>query len=341
MFFIKELVKLFSTGQSKKRIGFKIPALGWYHKVPASTRIRAYDIIKAFDNDEQYRLELYKPLRKYDMVIFLKNYNHAAYQLAQRLKQKGTKVVFDININIFETGSVSVSEKQLEKGDHFARLCDAIITNSPYTLSILQQRFIEKPTYMLNEALSKYYFNVREIKDSDTLTLIWIGYAHKASALLLIKNVLDELHQTIPLKVIIIAEKEPDLSLINVPIEFRTYQHNRITEHLARADIFIAPRDLTDPYNLGHSFTKIGIAMAAGIPVVASPLPSYEPSPALCCSSDEDWVEALKSLHSDLELRNRLISEGRAYCKLHYNLDAVKTQYIGLFKNLLNQQLDS
>lgn len=341
MFFLKEILKLLPIGQSKKRIGIKVPELGWYNKVTASTRIRAYDVIEAFNMDEQFVLELYKPLRKYDMVIFLKNYDNSAYQLAQRLKQKGSIVIFDININIFETGSEAVSDQQLEDGDRFASFSDAIITNSPYTEGVLQQKFAEKNVFLINEVISKNYFKVRKRKSADILTLIWVGYAHKAKALLLIKNVLTQLHKEIPLKLIVIAEKKPSLSSMTTPIEFRTYKHNHILNDLADADIFVAPRDLTDPYNLGHSFTKVGIAMAAGIPVVASPVPSYKGSPVLCPSSAEEWTKTLTRLHSDIKFRDALISEGKEYCTRHYGLDSVKSRYVDLFKGLLNQTIDS
>jgi len=339
MFFLKEILKLLPIGQSKKRIGIKVPKLGWYNKVTASTRIRAYDVIEAFNKDEQYGLELYKPFRKYDLVIFLKNYNDTAYQLAQRLRQKGTLVVFDININIFESGSKAVSEQQLADGKRFANFCDAIITNSPYTQSVLQQKFIDKSVFLINEVISEPYFKVKK-RSTDVFTLIWVGYAHKAEALLLIKDVLAQLQEKIPLKLMVIAEKKPNLSSMSIPIEFRAYGHNRILNDLSDADVFVAPRDLTEPYNLGHSFTKVGIAMAAGIPVVASPIPSYQDSPALCPLSDEEWGKALARLHSDIKFRSTLISEGKAYCMCYYGIASVKPRYVDLFKNLLNQSIN-
>ncbi|MDW3192759.1 MAG: glycosyltransferase [Cytophagales bacterium] len=333
-FLVKEVLKSFSTYSTHKKIGFIVPSVGFYSKVDASTRIRVYDIIETFRNNREFHLELYRNHRYYDIVIFLKTYNASAQTLAIKLQQQGTRIVFDININIFEKGSNFVTTKQLEEGIAFANISDAIITNSPHTLSILRQRFTEKVTYMINETLSNNYFRIREINDSDSLTLIWIGYAHKAAALLQIKNVLEELHQNTPLIVIIVAEKEPDLSLLTVPIEFRAYQHNRIPEHLAQADIFIAPRDLTDTYNLGHSFTKIGVAMAAGIPVVASPVPSYLDSPAICCSSKEEWIRAITKLYTDRTFRESLIVRGKKYCSDHYSLESVQSDYLNLFRRI-------
>ena len=40
-------------------------------------------------------------------------------------------------------------------------------------------------------------------------------------------------------------------------------------------DLMIAPRQLNSIYNLSHSHFKINLFLSQGIPVVASPLPSY------------------------------------------------------------------
>ena len=340
-FLLQEAFKSLSVIKTKKKIGFVIPSVSFYNKADASTRIRVYDIIKSFDRDKEFHLELYRGHRNYDLVCFLKTYDATAQSLASKLKRKGTQVIFDININIFEKESLSVSKQQREDGYRFATRCDAILTNSPHTQEVLKNEVVNRPVYLINEAISNTYFDVRHKEKSQTLRLIWVGYSHKARALLLIKDVLNQLHKTIPLKIIVIAEKQPDLSGLNIPVEFRIYNHQRITEDLAHADVFVAPRDLTDPYNLGHSFTKVGIAMAAGIPVVASPVPAYQASPAICCISEADWKIALTQLNTDAEFRNTLITKGREYCMLHYGSTSVKAHYASLFKTLLNQPKDA
>lgn len=340
-FLLKEAFKSISVSRVKKKVGFVVPSIGFYDKVSASTRIRVYDIIEAFDTNPEFHLELYRSFRRYDIVCFLKTYDASAQLLAKKLQAQGTRVVFDININIFEAGSSSVSDQQRQDSNYFAGISNAIITNSPHTQAVLRQQFTNKTIRLVKEVISEAYFNVKKRGISSVFTLLWVGYAHKADALLLIKNVLHQLHKTIPLRIIVIAEKKPDLSSITVPIEFRKYSHRRITTDLAEADVFVAPRDLTDPYNLGHSFTKVGIAMAAGIPVVASPVPSYTASPALCCSGAEDWSTALTRLYTDTEFRNNLISKGKQYCAAEYGLPSIKSHYNKLFADLLTQSMDS
>ena len=104
---------------------------------------------------------------------------------------------------------------------------------------------------------------------------------------------------------------------------------------MVKGDIFLAPRILTDPYNLGHSFTKIGYPMAVGLPVVASPVPSYLKSPAVICDNDDCWFENIKNLIDDYNLRNHLGNKGISYCKLNFSKKVLMKKYLEIFNKIL------
>ena len=103
---------------------------------------------------------------------------------------------------------------------------------------------------------------------------------------------------------------------------------------MSEGDIFIAPRNLNDSYNLGHSFTKIGYPMSVGIPIVASKIPSYEKSPALLCENKEEWKNRLEELLSNFELRKKIGNLGIEFCKSNYSSKSIKRQYIDFFEEV-------
>ena len=41
----------------------------------------------------------YHPLRRYDAVVFLKSMSDESRQLAQELRARGTRVIFDVNVD--------------------------------------------------------------------------------------------------------------------------------------------------------------------------------------------------------------------------------------------------
>lgn len=333
-FLLKEVIKTCAIVKHKVKIGFVVPGVSPYNSVTASTRIRGYDIIRAFENDTKYHLELYRPFRKYDAVIFIKLYNEKAYQLAKKLQQQGTQIVFDININIFELRSDFVSEQQVDEGRKFATLSDTIITNSEYTENLLKDIFPKKDIYFIKEAIHRSYFKVSP-KKSSPVEFIWVGYQHKAEALYLIKEVLLELFEQHAFSIKIISQENPHLDLGKIPVAFEPYRHTKITKMLSGATAFLAPRDLSDPYNLGHSFTKIGVAMAAGIPVIASPIPSYKGSPAIICNTQKEWRTSLQSLFDNTLDLEKLKLTSRRYCHENFDIDQVTQAYRYLFEQMM------
>lgn len=139
------------------------------------------------------------------------------------------------------------------------------------------------------------------------------------------------------LRYLFICERDPKIKLQNIPTEFIYYNQKTIAYDALKGDLFLAPRDLHDAYNLGHSFTKIGIPMALGIPVVASPIPSYEGSPAILLNSnDACWYDTIEELLLDPKRCTQLSLEGRNYCKKHFSSEVIVLMYKELFGRILN-----
>ena len=86
VFLFDEFLKMFVFSK-KKRIGFVLCVVptSYYGKIMASARLRAYDVINFFNNDNEYFIELYKPWKKYDVVIFQKKFDDEALNLARKL----------------------------------------------------------------------------------------------------------------------------------------------------------------------------------------------------------------------------------------------------------------
>jgi hypothetical protein len=69
----------------------------------------------------------------------------------------------------------------------------------------------------------------------------------------------------------------------------------------AAGGVLISPRFLDNPYNQSHTEWKITLGLACGLPVVASPQPSYHEVAARCggpgtvaiCGGMEEWCAAI------------------------------------------------
>lgn len=341
MFLLREFFKSFIFSR-KKRVGFVLSVwpTPYYGRIMASTRLRVYDVINNFRSSDEYFVELYKPWKRYDIVIFQKKFDEKALQLAQKLKQQGTKVILDINVNYYDKTILGVLKKD-ESINHpkilkFTKIADGVITSTDYIKGYARRFFPEKNIVTIPENITNNFFSLqKKILTDSPLRLLYVGYAVKAPEILDIQAVLQKLRKKYDFSLILICEKNPNLSIPGIDIAFHPYQQKHIHQQMLEGDIFIAPRDLTQSYNLGHSFTKIGYPLSIGLSVVASEVPSYVGSPAVLCKNETDWYNNLNLLLEDAKLRLTLRDKGIAYCQKHFSESVTRERYERFFQSLL------
>lgn len=325
---------MFGLEKNKKiRIGFVINQKRSYFKIMASTRIRVYDIIRAFKRDKKYFFEVYNPGNKYDFLIFQKFFYGEAFNIAAREKNKGAKIILDINVNYYDKKSKEILPEQIRAVYEFTAMSDGIIAASKYLENYIKPLFPDKKIVTIEENIDEKYFKKRKKEFNEKKKFIWSGYSPKIKDLLLINSALSGLSKEYAFELIIISNAWEKIEIKGVKIKFVKYNERKIVKQLLLGDIFLAPRDVSLGYNLGHTFTKIGVAMALGLPVAASPVPSYLGSPALICKDGASWEAVLRSFlsgRSDLSAISKL---GVEYCKNKYGIDKIKQDYINFLEN--------
>ena len=331
------LINFINFLRSKKyRIGFVIDGYPlFYNKIMASTRIRVYDVIKMFFDDKDFLVELYNPLRKYDIVIFQKKFDKVALFRARKLKSKGTKTVLDINVNYYDLSSKFISFEQNQNVVEFTKIVDTVIVPTEFLQNFIKKLFPNKKIDVIEESIDQRYFKKSKKSFHKVLNLAWSGYSVKAAELLLIEDVLKELRKEFQFNLLLICEKNPDLKIKGINISFEKYNYEQIADQLLKGDIFLAPRSLNDSYNFAHTFTKIGTGMAVGLPVLASPIPSYRRSPAILCKNKQEWKYSFIKLFTNSFLLYTLSQRGREYVKKYYSVNAIKSKYTKLFQELI------
>lgn len=326
---------MYNRKYNRIKVGFVVPHIRPYHTVMASTRIRVYDVIRFFKNDTKVRVGLYLPFCRYDIVVFQKVFDARAYKRAVLLRKKGVRIVLDVNVNYYDTESEKILSSQRDAIMRFTRVCDVVIASSQNIASVVRGLFPDIEVIVIEESLHEKYFLKRKNVSHKPKTLIWVGYYPKAEDIAQIRDILIDIFETSPFQIVIVSNREhEELDLGPVPVLFVPYRERDIVARILRGDIFIAPRDVHETYNQGHTFTKIGIAMALGIPVCASPIPSYEGSPAYICYTPEEWNTSLRYLMSDEQGRKDCSERGIAYCKERYAVEAIMPLYKKLFQTL-------
>lgn len=314
---------------------FLIPYFSIYGSLIASTRLRVNDIIYNCLNSPNINSRFFNPFSKYDILIFQKNFSKKALSIAYKFKKRHTRIILDINVNYFNIDCKYITEQQNKDILNFLKITDKIITSSNYLKDYILTNNIFSDVEVIPEIISDHFFKIKKRHfNKKEINFLYVGHADKAVELELIKNDLERLKKEFQIKLITICQRQPKINL-DIKMIYKKYKQHRIHIDMLEGDIFLNPRDLSNPYNLSHSFTKIGYPMSVGIPVVASPVPSYLKSPAVICKSTDSWYEKIKNLIEDYEKRNFLGNEGIKYCKQNFSKYKIMMKYFALFNRVL------
>ena len=245
------------------------------------------------DSARQVRYGIFKPWERYDAVVFLKSMDEASQRLAESLRQRGTRILFDVNVDYFTPAEgtfyydgMAPTPGQTANARRMAGLADALIADSSHLAGIgakhhARVRWI--PDNVHWPLVPPYQPWKREGK----LPLLWSGEAVKLFELLRIEPVLRKFAAHV--RLVLVTNSLVALDRWFDPWKSRFEQLLASVEHeiipfrsvaellpiYARGGVFISPRFLDNTYNWGHTEWKITLPMACGRVAFGSPLPSY------------------------------------------------------------------
>ena len=314
---------------------FLTPYFSNYNEQVASTRLRVHDLIFNSLGLKELTARFLNPFEKFDIIVFQKSFDENAYTIAKKYKEKKSKIILDINVNYFDIKSEYILRRQHTDIINFLKITDMVFTTTEYLKSFILKNNFFSNIEVIPEIISDEFFKVKKIhKKKEQVNFLYVGYAIKALELELIKQDLEKLSDKYNIKLITICEKPPKIN-IKIRKEFIKYNQYSLPQDMMKGDIFINPRDLSESYNLGHSFIKIGYPMSVGLPVIASPIPSYLGSPALIVDNEDNWYDLMEKLIIDHEQRNVLGRKGGLYCYKHFSKTRILKQYIDCFTSII------
>lgn len=303
--------------------------------------------------DRGFRYELYRPWQRYDAVVFLKSMNAQSQALARSLRARGTRILFDVNVDYFTpaTGTfyyqgMAPTAGQTEDARRMADLADALIADSSHLATVCAQhhprvRWISDNVDM--SLVPRVENGAGWTPTGETkLTLLWSGEAVKLFELLSIESVLREFAGRVRLVLVTNSLAAMDRWFDPWKERFesllRTIDHEivpftsirALLDLYARGGVFISPRFLDNSYNHGHTEWKIALPMSCGRIALGSPLPSYRDverrshgAGLRVCADDPAWRVALDEILSG---RINLASEAEAARQVvrdHYSTPVV------------------
>ena len=167
--------------------------------------------------------------------------------------------------------------------------------------------------------------------DDGTTRLVWIGSSSTLQGLEARRPLMERLGREIEgLKLRVICDRFPDFG----PLEVEKIAWSAATEaaDLSGGDVGISwiPDDL---WSRGKCGLKVLQFFAAGLPVVANPVGVHPEMVipgvnGLLAGTDDDWVDAVRSLVADTESRRRMGRRARSTVEARYSIDAWSPRFV-------------
>jgi len=152
-------------------------------------------------------------------------------------------------------------------------------------------------------------------------TVGWIGSPSTSPYLELLRKPLAQLGREAPLKLVVVGGRAP--SIPGVTVEEVPWSSESELEHINRFDVGVMPLP-EDDWARGKCAFKLIQYMACARPVIGTGIGANTEVVGADCGflarTDEDWLQALRLLRDQPELRERMGLAGRQRVEQHYSL---------------------
>lgn len=297
------------------------------------------------ENSRDWWNEIYRPGRRYDIVVFFKAMDAACQTEAARLRSRGTRVVFDANVNYYEIwGEYNIEGTQptpTQQQDAVAmtREADHVVADSSYIAEVAR-RHNPQVTCIPDNLDINLFRRLKPHVPVGNVRIAWSGVAKKADHLLMIREALAGLRGA---ELVLVSDEKPavlpELGGL-IPTRFVRYSDTAYARVLQGCDIIISPKRLINAYEMGHTEYKITLGMAVGLPAVASPQPSYVEAISyagggLLVETSEQWRAALQGLIDDAGLRQDMGERAARTVRERYATSVTGAAYLQVLRGLL------
>jgi glycosyltransferase involved in cell wall biosynthesis len=288
----------------------ELPWIGWRASQCVKQATRWWQLIKAgwFQPD----------------TIYLERgcFHDASLTMDARFRRRVRRLVLDVDDAVFLTFPEKIPEL-IRWSDH------VIVSNRPLRdwVSQYTDKITEIPTCV---PLSRFTLRPNRASEDPTPTIGWIGTTSNLGFLRVCASALRRLAKEQPFRLLVVAPTDEPLrsmDLEGVSIQFERWSPSTEVGWLHRMDIGIMPLPEGQDWMRYKAATKLVQYMAIGIPAVASPIGVNADiltgeRVGMAARTEDEWLEALRRLLQDPELRARMGAAGRQLVESRYCIEA-------------------
>jgi glycosyltransferase involved in cell wall biosynthesis len=271
------------------------------------------------------RRRLLKSASAYDAVILQRKFLDPSD--ARLLRRQARRIYYDVDDAVMlHQGSPGLISRWRTRRRFLAttRILDHAVTGNRHLADVFAKE--GRPVTVIPTVVDPSRYRIKQHKPSTTTTLVWIG-SH--STLPYLRECVPVLEKMSGIRLLIIA----DGSLVSptLPIGHIPWSAETEADSLLQGDIGIAPTPDT-PWTRGKCGFKIVQYMAAGLPVIASPIGAnaeivQENVTGYLPADYGAWPAVIERLARDVDLRTQLGQAGRRRAEAEYSIQRAADEW--------------
>ena len=316
-----------------------------FNRMPASVWIRCLQLLPYLER-RHIHSQINQSHAETQIAAFVRFQDADACELALREKAAGRKVLFDLCVNYFdETGLIGkgygTTRERVAETMRMIQIADVVTCASEAIAR--RAHDVHQHVVYLPDSIDLHHFHyTKPVDDFFRLRLraIWSGVATKAYELEPILPLLRQRH----IDLMLITDQPPTLTVRRwlgrqrMPYHFFPWRYETFPANILEGEICVSYRAVDTPYNQGHSFFKIGVFLAQGIPALASPVPSYVEAFGVApmghvCHSLQEWKQMLDAVVEDRDLL-RTWTQYTNLFRERYSTETIIEDYQKIFQTL-------
>lgn len=318
------------------------PFVTWFPKhvdvSVASTRLRALAPIEALGR-RGWHTGLHDPAapERPDIVVFGKRYGTADIEHATRLRAQGVRVAFDICDNMFfnPEGLESVARER-RKLLRMIALADRVVCSTPTLADILVREagLGQQPT-VVDDPYEAPTLPDRRAPANDPPRLLWFGRDGALNApngiadLAVIAEPLVRWHRERPFELVVCSNRrdtyERVVTSLGLSSRFVEWTLDGFGTVLAGATAVLLPYRLND-FVIAKTHNRLTLALGAGVPALATAIPSYREFEAYCHL--DDWEAGLATVLERPADAHAKAAPARAWVEQQLSVDVIAEQWM-------------
>lgn len=219
-------------------------------------------------------------------------------------------------------GRVAALLKWPGKTDRLIRWARVVVCGNPNIAA--HARELGADAVVVPTVVDLRVFKPLDALPRDVPTVGWIGTHGTFPFLERLLPLFARLAKEQRFRLTIVGSGRAEVRVPGVEVDCRPWQLEREAEDFRALDVGVYPI-ADDEWSAGKSGFKAVQYMACGVPFVMSPVGvcaamGVAGETHLPATTDEEWLDALRRLLADAELRRRMGRAGRAHAEAHYSI---------------------